>query len=190
MLIIVIIIFFVLNLTTQHTRARTPTRRHRRETTGFTMSVGRLAEPPKPSFLLLCEVSQSHPFMWDACKPMHTHTMTRQRDMAVGRGRAGEGREGENGPLSKCVRADKHQRTTTVFKMSISGNEKSNGSRRGCTADTEEGRRTRPWRAVSHRKRPHVTWPCANMLGSNLMHLRVSMSVEARASSADSKKLG
>lgn len=30
------------------------------------MSVGRLAEPPKPSFLLLGEVSQSHPFMWDA----------------------------------------------------------------------------------------------------------------------------
>lgn len=99
---------------------------HRRETTGFTMSVGRLAEPPKPSFLLLCEVSQSHPFMCDACKPMQSDTMAQQRDMAAGRRRGKGGREGENGPLSKCVRADKHQRTTTVFKMSISGNEKSN----------------------------------------------------------------
>lgn len=88
--------------------------------------------------------------MWDACKPMQSDTMAEQRDVADG----GGGVEGENGALSKRVRADKHQRTTTVFKMSISGNEKSNGSRRGCTADTEEGRRTRPWRAVSH---PHVT---------------------------------
>lgn len=123
--------------------------------------------------------------MWDACKPMHSDTMTQQRDVE-GRGEEG-GREGENGPLSKCVRADKHQRTTTVFKMSISGDEKSNGSRRGCAADTEEGRGTRPWTAVSHRKRLHVTWPCANMLGSNRMHPRVSMSVEARASWADSE---
>lgn len=67
------------------------THTHRRETTGFTMSVGRLAEPPKPSFLLLCEVSQSHPFMCDACKPMHSDTMAQQRDMAV---EAGEGRGG------------------------------------------------------------------------------------------------
>lgn len=35
------------------------------------------------------------------------------------------------------------------------------------------------------------TWrpPCANMLGSNLMHLRVSVSAEAGASSAGRKKL-
>lgn len=75
-----------INLNTPHT--------HRRETTGFTMSVGRLAEPPKPSFLLLCEVSQSHPFMCDACKPMHLDTMAQQRDIAVG---VGWGRAGEEG---------------------------------------------------------------------------------------------
>lgn len=114
--------------------------------------------------------------MWDACKPMHSDTTAQQRDMAVG----GGGREGENGSLSKCVRADKHQRTTTEFKMSISGNEKSNGSRRGCAADSEEGGRTRPWRAVSHRKRPHVMQPCAHMRSSNLMHLRVSMLLQVR----------
>lgn len=120
------------------------------------------------------------------CIQTQRHSRGTWRWRGGGRGRGGEG---ENGLLSKCVRADKHQRTTTVFKMSISGNEKSNGSRRGCTADTEEGRRTRLWRAVSHRKRPHVMRPCANMLGSNLMRLRVSMSVEARASWVDSKKL-
>lgn len=45
------------------------------------MSVGRLAEPPKPSFLLLGEVSQSHPFMCNACKSMHSDTTAQQRDM-------------------------------------------------------------------------------------------------------------
>lgn len=85
------------------------------------MSVGRLAEPPKPSFLLLSKVSQSHPFMCNACKPMHSDTTAQQRDMG-----------GENGLLSKWVRADKHHRTTTVFKISISNNDKSSRSHRGC----------------------------------------------------------
>lgn len=62
---------------------------HRRETTVFTMSVGRLAEPPKPSFLLLSKVSQSHPFMCNAYKPMHSDTMAQQRDMGGGGVRMG-----------------------------------------------------------------------------------------------------
>lgn len=48
------------------------------------MSVGRLAEPPKPSFLLLSKVSQSHPFMCNACKSMHSDTTAQQRDMEGG----------------------------------------------------------------------------------------------------------
>ena len=38
---------------------------------------------------------------------------------------------GENGLLSKWVRADKHHRTTTVFKISIYNNDKSSGRPRG-----------------------------------------------------------
>lgn len=38
--------------------------------------------------------------------------------------------EGENGQLSKWVRADKHHRTTTVFKISISNNDKSSRGHR------------------------------------------------------------
>lgn len=113
------------------------------------MSVGRLAEPPKPSFLLLSKVSQSHPFMCNACKPMHLDTTAQQRDMG-----------GENGLLSKWVRADKHHRTTTVFKISISNKMTRPVGATGA-ADTEEGRKTTR-RAVSHRKRwqaqyQHVT---------------------------------
>ena len=89
------------------------------------MSVGRLAEPPKPSFLLLSKVSQSHPFMCNACKSMHSDTTAQQRDML------GKGGGGENGLLSKWVRADKHHRTTTVFKISISNNDKSSRSHGG-----------------------------------------------------------
>ena len=105
----------------QHTHVDTQT--HQQEnsggkTTGFTMSVGRLAEPPKPSFLLLSKVSQSHPFMCNACKPMHLDTTAQRRDIGVGWG-------GDNGLLLKQVRADKHHRTTTVFEISISSNESS-----------------------------------------------------------------
>ncbi|TNN85517.1 hypothetical protein EYF80_004150 [Liparis tanakae] len=88
------------------------------------------------------KVSQSHPFMCNACKPMHSDTMAQQRDM-----------RGENELLSKWVRADKHHRTTTVFKISISNNDKSSRSHR--VADTEEGRRTTRT-AVSHWKRLQI----------------------------------
>lgn len=58
------------------------------------MSVGRLAEPPKPSFLLLGEVSQSHPFMLMHASPcIHT-----QRHSGGAWGARME-------RLSKCVRA-------------------------------------------------------------------------------------
>lgn len=57
--------------------------------------------------------------MCNACKPMHSDTTAQQRDIGGGGGR--RGREGgENGLLSKWVRADKHHRTITVFKISIS----------------------------------------------------------------------
>ncbi len=137
------------------------------------MSVGRLAEPPKPSFLLLSKVSQSHPFMCNACKSMHSDTTAQQRDMG-----------GENGLPSKWVRADKHHRTTTVFKISISNNDKS--SRSHGAADTEEGRRT-TWRAVSHWKRLQVTRPCTNTLQCKLKHLHVNMLVGAHVLSTDTK---
>lgn len=58
--------------------------------------------------------------MCNACKPMHSDTTAQQRDMG-----------GENGLLSKWVRAYKHHRTTTVFKISISNNDKSSGRPRG-----------------------------------------------------------
>lgn len=60
-----------LSLTPVHNRTISTAVEQRWESTGFTMSVGRLAEPPKHSFLLPSEVSQSHTFMCNACKHMH-----------------------------------------------------------------------------------------------------------------------
>lgn len=48
------------------------------------MSVRRLAEPTKPSLLLLGEVSQSHPFMCNVCQPMQKYTTSQRRDMGGG----------------------------------------------------------------------------------------------------------
>lgn len=79
------------------------------------------------------------------------------RHNGTAEGHGGEG--GENGLLSKWVRADKHHRTTTVFKISIFNHDKSSRSH---TADTEEGRRTTQ-RAVSQRERLEVAAPCTNM---------------------------
>lgn len=52
--------------------------------------------------------------------------MAQQRDM-----------RGENGLLSKWVRANKHHRTTTVFQISISNKDRSR-SRSSGAADSEE----------------------------------------------------
>lgn len=54
-------------------------------------------------------------------------------------------------------------------------------------ADTEEGRRTTTWRAVSHWKCLQVTWPCTNMLQCNLKHLHYNMIAGAHVSSTDTK---
>lgn len=101
-----------LSLTPVHNRTISTAVEQRWESTGFTMSVGRLAEPPKHSFLLPSEVSQSHTFMCNACKHMH-QTQWHSRET---RGGERGGVETKNGLLSKWVRAHRHHRTTTVFK--------------------------------------------------------------------------
>lgn len=80
-----------LSLTPVHNRTISTAVEQRWESTGFTMSVGRLAEPPKHSFLLPSEVSQSHTFMCNACKHMH-QTQWHSRETR-GRGEGGSGDE-------------------------------------------------------------------------------------------------
>lgn len=106
------------------------------------MSVGRLAEPPKPSFLLLSEVSQSHPFMCNACKPMHSDTMAQQR--------------GHVGARMGCYQNGSEQTSTTGQQQYSKCQYLAMIRAAGATgaADTEEGRRTITWKAVSHQKAP------------------------------------
>lgn len=112
------------------------------------MSVGRLAEPPKPSFLLLSEVSQSHPFMCNACKPMHLDTTAQ-------RGTWGEGRR-QWAAIKTGKSRQAPQDNNSIQNINVQQREQQEPE------DTEEGRRT-TWRAVNHRKHLHVMRTCANM---------------------------
>lgn len=128
----------IIKLTQIHTDSH-KAREHWRESTGFTMSVGRLAEPPKPSFLLLSKVSQSHPFMCNACKPVHSDTTAQRRDMGARMG---------------CYQNGSEQTSTTgqqqYSKYQYPTMTGAAGAARA--VDTEEGRGTTR-RAVSQRKR-------------------------------------
>lgn len=124
-------------------------------TTGFTMSVRRLAEPPKPSFLLLSEVSQSHPFMCNACKPPCIHTQRHSR------GIWGAGERARMDYYQNGSEHTSHHKTTTVFKVSISNNNKSSRSHTGL--QTLSRAEEQQWRAVSHRKHLKVMRTWANM---------------------------
>lgn len=156
-----------------NTYSKTIAKEQWRETTGFTMSVGRLAEPPKPSFLLLSKVSQSHPFMCNACKPMHSDTTAQQRDMGARMGCYQNG--SEHTSTTGQQQYSKYQYPTMASAAGATG-----------AADTEEGRRT-TWRAVSHRKRLQVTRPCTNTSQCKLKHLHVNVLVGARVSSTDTE---
>lgn len=111
------------------------------------MSVGRLAEPPKPSFLLLSKVSQGHPFMCNACKSMHSVTTAQQRDMG-------------RGARMGCYQNGSEHTSTTGQQKYSKYQYPTMTSAAGATeaADTEEGRIMK-WRAVSHRKCLQVTRP-------------------------------
>lgn len=54
-------------------------------------------------------------------------------------------------------------------------------------AETEEGRRTTTWTAVSHWKSLQVTWTCTNMLQRYVNHLHVNAFVGAQVLSTDAK---
>lgn len=86
---------------------------------------------------------------------------------------------GENGLLSKWVRADRHHRTTTVFRMSISSNDKSGGSHGGLHT-------LRRAQEQPHGKlRLQVDWSLANTWQCNLKHVNA----ESSASKKKKKKI-
>lgn len=138
-----------LSLTPVHNRTISTAVEQRWESTGFTMSVGRLAEPPKHSFLLPSEVSQSHTFMCNACKHMH-QTQWHSRETRGG----GEWRRRmgcyQNGSEHTGITGQQQ-----CSKKSISNDDKRSGSHGGVGG----GART-PTKATDHR--PGLTCEQAN----------------------------
>lgn len=145
---------------------------------GFTMSVRRLAEPPKPSFLLLGEVSQSHPFMCNACKPMHSDTMAQRRNMW--------GREWAAIKMGQSRQAP--QDNNSIQNVNIE--QRSEQREPQEAADTEQGGATGTWKAVGSGG-PARDWPgAAQREGWQCRALRVIPTRKQPKKWAERQRLG
>lgn len=107
------------------------------------MSVRRLAEPPKPSFLLLGEVSQSHAFMCNACKPMHPfrHNGTAEGHVGARMGRYQNGSE-QTGTTGQ------QQYSECQYRAMVRATGATLGGGGGAALHTEEATGTITWKAA------------------------------------------